>query len=230
MPPLPPVSQTVKTILRVAAPGITDSLLRMFFQWAGSLSNTNLNTWCSNVATAWQTNIGPLVPSAVVLNEVTAEDLTSTTGPVGVWSGSKAGSRSGGAFTPAAAFIITDLIPRRYRGGHPRSYLLGLDTSQTTPTDGNTWLSTFAATVVTDWTAFMNAISGSSGPSGTTTWARCNVSYYLGSTDVITGTPPYQRGKTKATLRTVVPTPDVIISYSYNPQIGSQRRRNHQSA
>lgn len=203
--------------------------MRAFFAWAGTITNSTLNTWASSAATSWGAHMAPLVPAAVVLNEVSVEDLSTTTGPVGVWSGSQVGTRSTGAFTPAAAFIVQDIIPRRYRGGHPRSYLLGMDTSQTTPTDGNTWLPAFGTSVLTAWNAWMAAISGSGGPSGATTWQRVNVSYYLGTTEVTTGTPPYVRGKTKATLRTTVPTPDVIVGYGYNPQIGSQRRRNRQS-
>lgn len=217
-------------LLRWAAPGIADGLARLFFSWAGNISNSSLNTYASSVANAWSNNFGGQVPAQVALTEVSIEDLTSPTGPVGVWSGSKAGSRSGGAYTPAAAFIVQDVIPRRYRGGHPRNYLLGLDTSQTTPADGNTWLPTYATTVLGAWTNFLGAISGANGPSGATTWAQVNVSYYSGTEAVTSGSGNYIRGKTKAIVRTTVPFPDVVVGHNYNPQLGSQRRRNKQSA
>lgn len=216
-------------LLRYAAPGIADALTRLFFQWTGALSNTAANNWCSTAASEWSTNIAGKVPTAMTLTEVSLEDLTSNTGPVGVWSGANAGSRSAGSYAPATAFIIQDAIARRYRGGHPRKYLLGMDSSQTTPTDGNSWLSSYAAGIVTAWDAFMAAISGGNGPSGTTAWNEANVSYYLGSTEETVGNPPYVRGKTLRTLRGT-PLVDVVIGHTYNPQIGAQRRRNKQTA
>lgn len=216
-------------LLRYAAPGIADALTRLFFEWAGSITNTSLNNYATQVATNWNTDIAPLVPSAMTLTEVSCEDLTTPTGPVGVWSGSHAGTRATGAFAPATAFIITDSIARRYRGGHPRKYLLGMDSSQTTPTDGNTWLSTYASGVVTNWNTFLTSITGANGPSGTTTWVEVNVSYYQGSTATTVGTSPYVRGKTTRTLRST-PAIDLVAGHSYNPQIGSQRRRNKQSS
>lgn len=230
MPPLPVVANAAKMLLRWAAPGIADGLARLFFTWAGSISNTTLNTYANAVASAYNINITPLVPPAVSLTEVVIEDLTSLTAPVGVWSGTHPGSRSTGAYTPAACFIIQDLISRRYRGGKPRNYLLGMDTSQTSPTDGNTWLASYANTVVTAWSNFLTAISGANGPVGATAWAQSNVSYYQGTTSVTSGTGAYTRGKTKATVRAVVPFPDPVIGHAYNPQIGSQRRRNKQSS
>lgn len=216
-------------LLRYAAPGIADALTRLFFAWTGSLTNTALNNYATTVATNWNTDIAPLVPAGVVLTEVSIEDLTSATGPVGVWSGSHAGTRSGGGFAPATAFIITDSIARRYRGGHPRKYLLGMDITQTTPTDGNTWLATYASTIVTTWGTFMTSISGGNGPSGSTGWAEANVSYYQGSTGSTVGSAPYVRGKTTRTLRGT-PAVDIVVGHSYNPQLGSQRRRNKQSS
>lgn len=230
MPPLPSVTNVAKVFWRFAAPGIADALARTFFAWSGTITNSTLNSWATSAANNWTTNMASLVPAAVSLTEVSVEDLTSTTGPVGVWSGSKIGSRAGGGYAPAACFIVQDIIPRRYRGGHPRNYLLGMDISQTSPTDGNTWLSTYASGVLTAWTNYLNSISGSNGPSGATTWQQVNVSYYLGSTEVTTGTAPYVRGRTKATIRTGTIPFDVVIGHNYNPQVGSQRRRNKQSA
>lgn len=230
MPALPAVANAAKMLLRWAAPGIIDGLARLFFSWAGNISNSTLNSYATNVAQAWSNNMANLVPAPVALTEVSIEDLTSPTGPVGVWSGTKAGSRAGGAYTPAACFIVQDVIPRRYRGGHPRNYLLGMDTSQTSPTDGNTWLASYASTVLSAWGLFLSQITGANGPSGATTWSQCNVSYYSGTMAETSGSGNYQRGKTKAIVRTAVPFPDVVIGHNYNPQIGSQRRRNRQSS
>jgi hypothetical protein len=226
MAQLPFVSQVVRALIKYSAPGIQDLVTRMFWNWAGTLSQTALQNWANNVGSVWLTEIAPLVPAGLILTECTAEDLTSATGPAATEAFTHPGSRSGGGYAPAVAFIIQDTIARRYRGGHPRKYLPGLDITQTATTDANTWLATYANTVVTAWNAFIAGISGANAPSGTTTWSECNVSYYSGFTAV--QNPLTGRYRNVPKLRTT-PLVDIISAHTYNTHFGSQRRRNAQS-
>lgn len=228
MPPLALAAGTIKTILQYALPGVASVINRLFFTGTGSTTNAALNTWCGNVAASWNTNMAPLIAPACTLVAVTAEDLTSGTSPVGAWAGSHPGTSSNLIFDPAAAFIVKNLIANRYRGGHPRTYIPGVPSSNQASNGANTWNTTDAAGLLTQWKAFLSAISGSSGPTGYSGMAQSVVPYYSGTTAVTTGVAPHTRGKTKATPLATT-TPIYIASNVYNPTIGSQRRRNHQS-
>lgn len=228
MPALPFASQTIKTILQYTLPGVAAALTRLFFTGTGSTTNAALNTWCGNVAASWNTNMAPLIAPGCVLVAVTAEDLTSATSPIGAWAGSHPGTNAGTQFEPSASFVVKNLIANRYRGGHPRTYIPGVPTTNQNSAGANTWGSTNANTLLTAWLAFLSAVSGSSGPTGYTGLAQSVVPYYSGSTAITSGTAPHQRGKTKATVLSST-TPILIASHTYNPTIGSQRRRNHQS-
>lgn len=222
---IPPfVPNVAKVLLRYAAPGIAEAITRLFFSWTNSISNSNSNAWCQSVANNWATNIAPLVPPALVLNAVTLEDLSQGSSVAGAWAGTKPGTRSGGEYGPAECFIIENLIGRKYRGGHSRNYLPGLDIGQASAVDGNAWNTTYAGTVLSAWQAFLSAISGSNGPAGSTPFTHVSVPMYKGFKAV--QNPLTGRYRNVPTYAPEPITPDVIVGTAYNVNFGSQRRRN----
>jgi hypothetical protein len=228
MPPLPSAAGTIKLLLQYALPGVATILNRLFFTGTGSTTGAAMNTWCTNVANAWGTNMAPQCVPPLTLVAITAEDLTSATSPVGAWAGSKPGTNVANLQDPATAFVVKNLVANRYRGGHPRTYLPGIPIADASAASSNTWLTATASTILTQWLAFLTAISGSSGPTGYTGLSQSYVPYYKGNTVTTTGTAPYQRGHNHATVLTST-APILIASHTYNPTFGSQRRRNHQS-
>ena len=85
------------------------------------ITDLSANTFASDLATSWATNIAPLVCPTCHLTQVVVEGLNSATDGAGAWAGDNAGGGSGD--TPAQVCVLEkDVIAPRYRGGHPRHY------------------------------------------------------------------------------------------------------------
>jgi len=223
---VPAAANVVRLLLRYAAPGIAQMLTRLFFQWSGTLSNNSLNTYAQNVANSWATNMGPNTNSNLSLIGVSANDLTTNTAPVGVWTGNKPGTaQTTVRSAPGVAFVIEKVIPRRQKGVHPRVYLPGMDIGGEVQQDANTWSSTYANTIVTAFQAFLTAISGSNGPTGATQFQHVNQSFYKGHTWSQDTNGNWHKHNTYASP---LLQPDVVVGLLANLTLGSQRRRNHQ--
>lgn len=223
MPALPDVPEVVRFTLKQTLSLDTDCINRFFVSYSGTPpTDTGMDTWTSAVATSWATNLEPLAGEGVILTEVLGEDLTSDTSAVGQTFTSDTGTR-GAVIAAGVAAVLQLHIARRYRGGHPRLYLpFGI------PSDmefAQSWTSAFQTAVKDGWVAFMlDVISGA--PSGTTALQQVNVSYFHGFTNV---TFPSGRVRPVPTRRGT-PLVDTITGVQLNPKLGSQRRRNQQSA
>lgn len=228
MPSLPAVTGLIRLLLQYTLPAVPLIINRLFFQGTGSTTNAALNTYCSNVASAWNLNMAPSTIPDCALVAVTAEDLTSATSPIGAWSGSHAGSETPGVTSyPNAAFIIKNHTNLRTRGGHSRTYLPGIANSAQSSNGSATWNTTTASSLLAQWQAFLSAISGSGAPTGYSSYAQVMPNYYHGFKSV----------QNPVTLRyrnipTPLATPNVYVvtSNSYNTNVGSQRRRNKQTS
>jgi hypothetical protein len=227
MPALPAVSGLVKVLLQYALPTVASVLNRIWFQGTGSTTNAALNTWCTNVANAWNSNMAAKTLPTCSLVAVTAEDYSSLTSPIGAWTGSHAGTVTGGVNTqPATSLIIRNHTPLRARGGHSRTYLPGMDGNALTTGSSSDWTASSAASILTAWEAFLAAVTGSNGPTGYSGFAQVVPNYYKGFTAVentLTG-----RYKNVAKVNPS-PTTQIVTSQTVNLVVGAQRRRNHQS-
>ncbi len=226
MPALPSVPKTLRVALKhndtSADP---DVVTRFFIQYSGTApSNSDLNTFCAAVGTAWTNHLAALHNATVQLAEVTAEDLTSPTSAVGTALIGSAGTLSGTLLGAGTAAVFSYAIGRRYRGGHPRAYWqMGVGASLATR---NEWTSAFAIAADTAMPAFFTDVLAA-GWALAGSLSHVNVSYFSGFT-VITN-PITHRARNVPTLR-VTPVVDTVTSVALNPKIGSQRRRNLQSA
>jgi hypothetical protein len=226
MPALPPITGMLKVLLTYSLPTVATVLNRLFFQGTGSTSNAALNTWASAVSTAWGTNVKSQIMPSCQLTSVVVSDLSSSTSPIGAWTGSIAGTSAGTGASPDVALIVKNLIPTKYRGGHSRTYIPGYPLTGTTVTDSNVWTSAGVATFISDWNAFITAITGGNGPSGYSGLAQAVPHYYKGFTAVQNPITGRYRNVPKLVA---VPTFDLVSSHVGNLILGSQRRRNHQS-
>jgi len=139
-------------------------------------------------------------------------DLTSPTSASVSVPASVAGTRGDDEIPANVAYLVDYPIVRRYRGGHPRTYLIVLGNADFL--DAAHWSSAATSEVATHFEAFLNAVVGfSSG--GTTINNLVNVSYI---DKALNPTPPHYR---------TTPIVDVITVADAigNQQMASQRRR-----
>jgi hypothetical protein len=118
--------------------------------------------------------------------------------------------------------VVSGHVALRYRGGHCRVYIPALANGQLT--DSNTWSTTFQATLFTAWTGIMSDLM-SSPPIAVGALSPVAVHQYSSNhADFPDGVPT-----TKPPWPLADPTTYAITSWSVNPQVGSQRRRNQQA-
>jgi hypothetical protein len=180
------------------------------------------STDCVNIATKLAQQMGTGVlsqfPASTVLTEVICTDIGSANGFQGVWSGSEPGVNTGNALASSSAFVVNFIVNARYRGGHPRAYFPPM-TSQAL-LDPSKWVASNAATYLGD---IKTALQGMAGfvSGATTITEQVAVSYYQGGT-----WKPDQNGRYHwVPTRRSPPISLPVVSYSYYPLVGSQRRR-----
>lgn len=215
MPPLPAVPNVLKVVVQgngsESTPVTWANILH--FEYSGSApSNATCNTIAGHISAGWATHMAPECPAPTVQNLVEVFDLTSATSGSGADFTSTAGTRGDDEIPANAAMLVNYPLSRRYRGGHPRSYLLVGGNADFL--DMAHWSSAFTAEVQTHWHDFLAGIIGYS-TAGCTISNLVNVSYV---SKEVNPTPPYRR-----------PTPlvdalDIATMYT-EQQMASQRRR-----
>lgn len=202
----------------------TDVVNRFFIQYTGSAgTSAGLNTACTSIATAWNTNLAPWMGTQVTLTQVVAEDLSASTAPIGSALVSHTGSRTGTNLTAGQCVVVKNEISRRYRGGHPRTYLPAF--TATDLTSANVWNTSSTSGLVTSWAAFITSAQSAINTYSSGAGAQMvNISYYNGFHNVTS--PTTGRVRSIPTLRSPSPVIDVVTSFAANPNVCSQRRRN----
>jgi hypothetical protein len=219
MPELPSPGAVLRVEFNTGANATNPAGSRFFLSYSGGApSSGDLSSLASDVSSTWGTHIAPLVNSDESLHAVTITDLSSDTGAIGEWTGTVAGSRSGGELIASAAACVNHAIARRYRGGRPRTYLRCGTTAELVGT--NEWATSFITAVNTGWAAWIAAVLAESGV-GITLENIVNVSWYKGNTVFTT---PTGRARNIPTLRGT-PVVDNVTGSSTATKIGSQRRR-----
>ena len=190
-------------------------------QYAGALTQADAQTWAATCRSSWATNLAAAISSAWSLTSVVLTDLTSASAAQAIDGTAVAGTPSGAPVANGVALVVKDKITRRYRGGHPRSYVMGVPSANLL--NGDAWTTGFLGTGLTAWNAFIAACLLA--PAGAGAVTEVNVSYFLGFTNITN--PSSGRAHPRATVR-ATPLVDQILSHSLNPKPGSQRRRNEQ--
>ena len=209
---LPPVPNVIKTVVSGTTGG---NPFNNIFHWQytapGPPTAGAVSLLCQNIHNAYNTNLTTWFPSWVNVLQTTGTDLTSTSGAVGSYAHTQSGGGATGTGSSASCVLVKHLISRRYRGGHPRTYLPGLTSSD--QADSLNWDAAHVADIQTGFNGFLSAVE-TSPPSGITSLNFVNVSYYGhgGSTTK----PP-----------TPLPTPivDVITGNVVEARLATQRRR-----
>lgn len=215
MPPLPPVPSVLKVQIQGNSGESTpiEWANVLHFEYSGTApSGAVCATIAGHISASWGTHMSPEQVNNCVQNVVTVTDLTSSTSGSGADFTSNAGSRGDDEIPANVAFLINYPLSRRYRGGHPRSYLIVGGNADFL--DAAHWSTAFTAEVATHWAAFLNGIIGYS-VSGTTISNLCSVSYYDKALNPI---PPYRR--TTPLVDTLT-----VSTLTAEQQMASQRRR-----
>lgn len=221
MPALPSVPKVLQLAIQTE---LSDdnykAINRVHFAYTGTApSPAQLDSFATTVLTAFASALVPSMGNNKSITMVNAIDLSSPTAAVGEASGANIGTLAGLPLSDDDAMVMSATVARRYRGGHPRSYLLVGDSTKLDT--GHTWDSTFLAAVQTAWAGFITAVEGA-GWAGAGTLSPVNVSYYEGFTNL---TSPAGRNYNVPKLRVGGPVVDAITTYVARALLGTQRRR-----
>lgn len=211
MPTLPPVAATLRTVIKgVYGDGKWANVLH--WRWSGDPpDNAKCATIASDLLHQWGINLAPLFPNGVTVHECEATDLTSSSAGQGTAFATHTGLGSGFTLPNNCAILLNHRISRRYKGGHPRTYLPPPAGSFMAGSD--VFSSPAQSSIEASWEAFRAGfIAEVTGP--TSIVGLVNVSYYSGTS----GIPP------RPVLRTT-PEVDDIIGTTCNIHLATQRRR-----
>lgn len=216
--PLPDVP-CVRVRLGFTDNGGTEAGNRFYLSYTGSApTGANCITLATDIATAYQAHIAPMVYAGTALTEVDVLDIATETGSSGTVSVDYAGGDSGSILPNNVAINVEFDIARRYRGGKPRIFWPTASAAQLA--SGDKWTSGFIAACNTNTAAFFSAIEaltvGSMG-----TLQHVNLSYYKGFTN-ITNSSGRERAAPKYRDTALH---DPVLGYATKAVVGSQRRR-----
>lgn len=201
---LPSVPGVVKVIVKQTISGVNAfNVLHVQAPVPASWSQAGLAQLAGVVRTAWVSNVIPLQSGAVTLTDVQCVDLSSDTGEEATATGSNVGTQSGTAMTANACVCWSWKIARRYRGGHPRTYIAGLSTTQVS--NANTIIGTAVTAHAAAAAALRSAI---------------NSMAFAGSTPRLV-VVHYRRDK----VQLGTPLVSEITGVSVDTRVDSQRRR-----
>jgi len=207
MPPLNPVPHTLRVVFN-GTYGAAKWANVMHVDYTGpTLPNTSdLNTVATNLFGYYQSDFMPLVSGSATLLGCTVTDLNSSSGAVGFHAGSAAGGRGTGSnMSSNVALCLSWKQVIRYRGGHPRTYLCGMEGNDLTDTDH--FNATYVGLAKTAMSAFLANVNGMATPS-------TFVPYRLGYVK-------YVANKVVLTNPTFLP----FVGYDVNSRVDTQRRR-----
>jgi len=226
MPVVPNPPGTVQVVVSYTGPDGVSAKNVLHAATIASYTNSDLLALANAVQTQFVANttnrnyIGQLAPSWAIAN-TTVIDLAGTpeVGPVGeatsnVHNGAS-GAGSGGALTPSVAYVVSWRIQRRYRGGHPRTYLPGLIASDTDVAGGRAVSNAVRNSIVnwaTDLLAAVANVTPANGEAGS--------NWNLGSVQRFS--PPTQKG---VPIPLNPPAFWEYVGASADLRLDSQRRR-----
>jgi hypothetical protein len=219
MPARPPVPNVIQFSFLHTSNIDTPMVNRVFFQYSGSAPTpTEMTTLVTNAISHWTGNVQKYQSNEWSLTSATGTDLTSATSAEETVTSGLNGTASAASAPFGAAMVISHKIARRYRGGHPRTYLGGFPFDQIA--DGF-WSTAEYSNIVAGWAAYIAAMLTEAWSGGAIS-SNVAVSFYTG---FLNHTFPSGRVRPVPQLR---PTPlvDQIVADVVHTAVASQRRRN----
>lgn len=219
--PYPPAPKTARFQLHVQITGGGVTLTRFYMRYTNILSGADALTLLTTLANSWNTRLAPLTNPSYALIQTSVNDLDSRTGVESGLVVSHPGTGGGNAPQAATSFILSQKTALKYRGGHSRVYLPGIETSQLS--DNNSWSITAQGLVFTAYSGMISDLT-TSPPVGVGAMSQVVVRY------ISSNKADFPAGDVPTTFPALLPTPMVlpVTAITANPQVGSQRRRNQQ--
>jgi len=202
--PLPPLPGLAKIIVKQTLASVNVfNVFHAISQGGVTWTSTEATNMATAIRSAWVTNLIPLQSTGLTLTDVTVIDLSTDSGVEGSATGSTPGTVVAQALPASAAICWSWKISKRYRGGHPRTYIAGL-----TGTDLSN-ANTVSAARVTSHTNAANAIK------------TAIQGVIVGGNAAYMVVPHYVKNKVQ------LPVPDFsyINSVAVDTRVDSQRRR-----
>jgi hypothetical protein len=201
---LPPVPNVCKLQCHyTVGDKAAENVLHFSYSGSSAAPSAYVTDLATAVATALATAGGEWQPATTFLG-CTATDLSSDTGFVEEAPATTVGTRTGGILAANVALLASYSVSRRYRGGHPRTYLPWF--TETDILNPQEWIADSLTGANGFWGDAISAGLGASG-GGVTTVDQVQVSYYL------------------ADARRTTPLVDPIFFIECDQVIASQRRR-----
>lgn len=204
MPPLPPVAKVIRTAINGSLQGSPTALIQHWLYSGSQGAPSDMDNFASAVLLSYKAAVLPHHNSDYSIITVTAVDLTSSVAPSGEFTQINAGGVTSAGTNAQTCCVISHKIARRYRGGHPRSYLGGFSASDLQ--DQRTWSNTFLSTIFTAWSTYITDVQ-TSGITPMAPYTAYSVSYRSGNAPRVT------------------PVLDVIFASEPQPRLCTQRRR-----
>lgn len=212
--PLPPVPNVVKVVPQGnSGERIWENVLHWQYS-GGAPTPTQCATLATTILNAWIAHITPLQADTTSINAVDVTDLSSNIGGEGSAASTTFGTRGTAELPANASTLITYGATLRYKGGHPRTYLLA--GVQGDMQDAQTWKSTYITAVTAGWGAFQTAVNGAS--AGTVSMVNQVCVRYHGKY-LPNGGPPHYYLTTPEAMP--LPGGDFLVQ----AEMASQRRR-----
>ena len=211
--PLPPIAN----VLRVSCQGLVGDRpwANIFhFSYGGAEPGAGgCFGIAGEVAGEWESALTPLQDTSTSLQAVEVTDLTSDIAGQGTIDADTVGTLAGDYLSAAASFLVNYAVDRRYRGGHPRTYLsVGVWDSLATP---QTWSTDFQEAVSNAFQAFIGSVITTYGD--TTLTGMVAIQYKQKVPDSI---PPVEEYRDPPIILGINPT-----NANYELTLGTQRRR-----
>ncbi len=207
MPPLPPVPTVIKLefLYQDTLGEARECANIQHIAYSGSApTEAEMATLLGLLAVQWEGTVMQRMSHDLVLAELKGTDLSSSTSAEAAIPLAVPGANGGDYNSIASAVVISWNIARRYRGGHPRSYIPGIVTGDIV---NGYQISTAAQAAFTthanDW---LTAVNGMSAPPNSP-FQLVSVSYRSGHA-----------------VR-VAPVVDIVRSGLIHPRLCTQRRR-----
>lgn len=210
MPPLPSPGNVVKYEYNYGTDEVTATNIFYFsYTGASGLSLSELSTFA--VSSAMGNLAAPYVGASLdttVSQQSKMTDLSSDVGPVYEFTPGWTGTNTGEAIPASASVLVSHEILRRYRGGHPRTYMMVGGAGDFLSGSTRDWQAEFLGNIQAGFDAFGEGFPVTL---GARTYQWVNVSYW----------------ETVGGVKTLRATPlvDVITEAVVRERICTQRRR-----
>jgi hypothetical protein len=219
MAALPAVPKVVRIDNHFSQNNTANLQFRNFFQYGGTLSQSDANTWCATIQAALITFLHTYAVTSLVNTLTELTDLTSNTAPQTLNATGGAGTNVNPPNAAGVAVIMKHKLTTRYRGGHPKVYIPG--TSQTALATATQWDATHLGIIAAGYIAYINAcVAGV--PAAASPATHVSISYFSGFENVTSGSGRcHPRPQPRVT-----PVVHAIVDLIANTSPASQRRRN----